>query len=92
MVASAEPVVNATVEAIVEEAVEKALDASSTKQVYSTVDAPIYSIPTRQRNMQVGTMVPGRLYEYKGKDVNNEGTFYLIGTGYVFADDKVHIK
>ena len=84
LVESTKPVVDAIVEAAVE--------AEPVKKVYSTTDAPIYKAPVRQRNMQVGTMTPGRLYEYKGKDVNNEGTFYLINTGYVFADDTVHIK
>lgn len=66
--------------------------AVETKKVYSTVKTPIYKAPIRQRNMQVGTTIPGRLYDYKGKDVNNEGTFYLTSAGYMFADENVHIK
>lgn len=75
-----------------ESIVEAAVSEEPAKQVYSTVEAPIYKAPVRQRDMQVGTMAPGRLYDYKGKDVNSEGTFYLISTGYVFADEHVHIK
>ena len=62
------------------------------KQIYSTVEALVYKAPVRQRDMIVTKIAAGRLYDYLGKDVNSDGTFYRIKHGYVFVDSNVYIK
>lgn len=74
------------------ESTERNVEAVATKQIYSSIEAPIYKTPVRQRDMIVGHIAAGRLYDYVDKDVNSQGTFYRIKKGYVFVDSNVHMK
>lgn len=102
-----EQVVENTVEstiAVVEESVASAPVEKETKneikqadkvkelKLISSKNVPLYKIASKQRNMEVGTIVAGHTYPYKDKTRNTEGIFYNIGKGFVYADDCVKIQ
>lgn len=65
----------------------------TSKKVFSNIEGvKIYNIPTVQRNMENGEMIPGRLYDYEGKTRNEEGVFYNIGIGFVLKDEHIIIQ
>lgn len=65
----------------------------TSKKVFSDIEGvKIYNIPTVQRNMENGEMIPGRLYDYEGKTRNEEGVFYNIGIGFVLKDEHIIIQ
>ena len=73
-------------------AVDTQEEAPKVLRLMSTKNVPLYKIATRQRNMEVGTIVAGHYYPYKGKTHNAEGVFYNMGKGFVFAEDCVKIQ